>query len=478
MTKSYSKDPEVDQSLRRSVRDGVSYSVMSGSGETYLSAYALFLKASTAQIALLAALPPLIGSFVQLFSAWFGKRIGKRKVIILSGVILQALLWLPIIWLPYFFPDHAVSILLVCVILYAAAGHVATPVWSSLMGDLVPDGRRGQYFAHRTALMNMASFLALVGAGALLDYFRAGGATRLGFTLVFSVAALARLLSAYHISHMIEPPHPAGRPISYKGLLQRIRQSSFARFSLFFALMNFAVYIASPFFTVYMLRDLKFSYLQFMGATAAAVLMQFLALRAWGYVSDTFGNRLILAIAGSSIALLPALWLISTNYWYIIAVQMLSGLSWAGFSLSAGNFVYDAVAPSKRAMYVALHNILSSGGVFLGALLGGFLGLHLPAQTVFLGYRIDWVSNLSWVFLISALARIGMAALFIPYLREVRPVRPLPARNLILRASQLSAFTDLLFNLFALGQRKPVTDKDMFKPLAPREKRKDTREKK
>ena len=46
----YSKDPRTEQSLRHSVRDGVAYSVMAGAGEHYLSAYALFLKATTAQI--------------------------------------------------------------------------------------------------------------------------------------------------------------------------------------------------------------------------------------------------------------------------------------------------------------------------------------------------------------------------------------------------------------------------------------------
>lgn len=461
MKKSYSKDPEVERSLQHSVRDGAYYSVMSGSGETYLSAYALFLKASTAQIALLAALPPLLGSLAQLFSAWFGQRIGKRKVIILSGVVLQALMWLPMVWLPYFFPQHAVKILIVCAVLLYAAGHLANPVWSSLMGDLVPDAKRGQYFAMRSSFMNLASFFALIAAGALLNFFQANDNTRMGFVIVFSVAAVARLMSVYHISHMVEPPQPVGakRGVSYKGLLQRLKQSSFVRFSLFFALMNFAVCIASPFFTVYMLRDLHFSYLQFMGVTTASVLMQFLALRMWGRISDSFGNRLILMITGSVIAVIPALWLLSTNYWFIVLIHMLSGLVWAGFSLSASNFVYDAVAPSNRAMYVAVNSVLSSSGIFVGSLLGGFLGMYFSKHASIFGLTIDWPSSLSWVFLISALARVSMAAIFIPQLREVRAVRPLPARNLILRAPQISTLTDSIFSLFNLGQRRPAAAK-------------------
>ena len=39
----FSKDPIVDRSLRHSVRDGMAYSVQVGAGETYFSAFALFL---------------------------------------------------------------------------------------------------------------------------------------------------------------------------------------------------------------------------------------------------------------------------------------------------------------------------------------------------------------------------------------------------------------------------------------------------
>ena len=48
-----------EKSLRHSLKDATTYAVMMGIGETYLSAFALFLKASTPQIGLLASLPSL-----------------------------------------------------------------------------------------------------------------------------------------------------------------------------------------------------------------------------------------------------------------------------------------------------------------------------------------------------------------------------------------------------------------------------------
>ena len=223
----YSKDARIERSLRHSVRDGVSYSMMAGAGETYLSAYALFLKATTAQISLLTALPSLLGSLAQVLSAWLAGFAPRRKTLILSGVLIQAVTWLPMIWLPYFFPQHAVPIVITCVALYYAAGNFATPAWNSLMGDLVPERKRGRYFARRTQLMSIMTFLSLVGAGLLLHFLELAKETRLGFMIAFSLAASARLYSAYQLARMHEPlraPIPMALP-QFSGLWQRLRAS-------------------------------------------------------------------------------------------------------------------------------------------------------------------------------------------------------------------------------------------------------------
>ena len=107
----YSRDPEVERSLRYSVRDGVAWSLMYGAGESYLQAFAIFLKATTAQITLLSALPSLLGSIAQLASAWVAGRAIRRKSLIFAGVSLQSLAWLPIIALAFLPSDYSVALL-------------------------------------------------------------------------------------------------------------------------------------------------------------------------------------------------------------------------------------------------------------------------------------------------------------------------------------------------------------------------------
>jgi len=452
----YSKDPRTEQSLRHSVRDGVAYSFMAGAGETYFSAYALFLKATTAQISWLAAFPSLLGSFAQFFSAWLASRTGRRKTIILLGVALQTLMWLPIIWLPYFFPARAVPILIACVALYYAGGHLAAPAWNSLMGDLVPVRRRGRFFARRGRLMSITTFAALVAAGITLHLGKTDEHTRIAFSLVFGVAALARVYSAFQLARMHDPlpvPHPLDLP-PLIGWWARLRSSDFARFTLFWSVMTFAVAIASPFFTVFMLRDLHFTYLQYMTSLAFSVLLQFLTLRAWGRLGDIFGNRLVMLVTGCMVPVFPVLWLVSSQYWYILALQALGGICWAGFSLSASNYLYDVSTPERRAFFSAVHNVLYSLALFGGALLGGFLSLVAPDHFILFGRRVTWTSSLWALMLVSTLARTAVAIGFLPRLREVREVRRLTPAGLMLRVARFNALTEMVLDVLAHTRRR------------------------
>src|SRR5688572_10246850 len=139
----FSKDPAVDRALRHSVRDGTAFSVQVGAGETYFSAFALFLRATTPQVALLTTLPPLLGSLAQIVSAWLGGYVGRKRVV-LAGCVLQAFLWLPILLVPIMFRDHAITALLVLLSLYFSANNLTTPQWTSIMRDLVSERRRGR----------------------------------------------------------------------------------------------------------------------------------------------------------------------------------------------------------------------------------------------------------------------------------------------------------------------------------------------
>lgn len=449
----FSRDPVTNRSLQHSLRDGAAFAAMTGVGETYLSAFALFLKATTPQIALLASVPPMLASLVQLLSVWIGRATGHRKAIVLAGASIQACAWLPILALPLLFTDYAVPLLIASVVLYYGGAHLAVPQWSSMMGDIVPPRRRGRFFGVRTRLVTAVTFVTLLAGGLLLHWFSGRDQTLEGFTLLFGLAAAARIVSVYHLAKMRDPPRGTAEPQPPVDLAwwRRLVASNAVRFSVFFALTQFAVAIASPFFTVYILRDLGFSYLLFTVITGTAVLAQFLTLAQWGRLSDVFGNRRILTVTAPVIPLMPLVWTLSTNPWHLIAIQAVSGFAWAGFTLAAGNFLYDLIEPNRRATYLAIHNLFASAGVFGGAVLGGYLGTVMPSALTLADTTWRWASPLFGVFLVSTMMRILVVLVFIPQLREVRPVRPISASAVIFRVTRINALAGVVFDI--IGSR-------------------------
>jgi MFS family permease len=460
----FSKDPAVDKALRHSVRDGMAFSVQVGAGETYFAAFALFLRATAPQIALLSTLPLLLASSAQIFSAWIGNYVGRRRLVIM-GCALQALLWLPILLLPALFSGYAIPALLVLFVLYYSAHNLAAPQWTSIMRDLVSERRRGRYFAYRTRLTTIAAFVSLVVCGLILHELDTAGRTYLGFVVIFLIAFLARTVSTYHTTFLHEPPATSPVPdMHIEHWWRSLKSTGAIGFSVYVGLMNVAVGISSPFFTVYMLRDLTLSYFEFTVLTGTSVFVQFLMLTTWGRIADVYGNRLILIVTSISLPFVPAIWLLSDNFWALLVFQALSGLSWSGFTLSVGNLLYELVPQTRRAAYVAFHNVGTAMGVFAGAMLGALLEGILPPRAVLFGGS-GTLSSLLYLFVISGLLRGVLAALLARRVRELRkPRRSLSAPALVMRVTGLNSMVGFVYDFIGrpapeLEERAPAIEK-------------------
>ena len=75
----------------------------------------------------------------------------------------------------------------------------------------MPERKRGRFFGRRTRLATITSFISLAAAGAVLYAFTRLGHTWSGFGVVFGSAALARLVSVYHLACMHGPVLPGMR---------------------------------------------------------------------------------------------------------------------------------------------------------------------------------------------------------------------------------------------------------------------------
>jgi MFS family permease len=452
MKKRDDQKPESSPSLKASIKDGVSNAVMLGCGESYFNAFSIFLRASTLQVGLLATLPQLFGAIMQWLGALNLDRFRRRRLVIILGASTQAFTLLPIAFVPFLFGKGNLSIpfLLIVMMIYFGANGYVVPAWNSLIGDIVKPAERGLFFGHRNRLTGMGTFISLSLAGLILHLFEKAGIPEVGFLVVFSAAFIARLNSVRWLSRYDDPEFRVSpdQVFTFRQFLRRSPHSNFAKFVFFIGAINLGVAFSAPYFALYMLRDLDFSYVEYAIIIAVSTITQFLTFRYWGRLSDRFGNKKILNVCGWGVGLVPILWLFSSHILYLMVIQVFGGLVWSGFSLASANFIFDAVTPPKRARCVAYQGLVNGVLVFIGSLLGGYAAGHLP-QSLDLGmwtWRPPFM--LLMVFLISGIMRLAAAALFLPKFKEVRSVEAIGHGELVFRVSHIKSFAEATFSLF------------------------------
>lgn len=416
------KKTNVRESLRFSFKDGIFAAFMAGVSEYYATPLALFLGATVQQVGLITALPNLLSSLSQFFAVRVIYWIGGRLKLLVRLVFSQASLILCIGMLPWLDITGRVELLLVLLILAALCAGLAGPAWGSLMSDYIPSSKRGRYFGWRNRTVGAVTVGSLIASGLLLDSFREISYTA-AFCILFSLAAIARYVSAYFISRMDEPPNrkdPAS-DFTFFMFVARFRESNYLKFVVFTACLNFACYLAAPFFAVFMLRDLQLSYLNYMALQVCSSMAALVALPLWGRHADLVGNVRVLRLSSFFAAVIPAFWLLAHHPVYLMLIQMWGGFSWSGVTLSASNFIYDAVTAQKRVRCIAYFNVINGVAIVLGSSLGGFLASRLPP--VF-GYR------LLGLFALSCFFRLSLYLLLSRSFREVRPTREVSIQEL------------------------------------------------
>ncbi len=416
------------------MREGTCYATMSGGGESYLSAFALFLHATPFQLSLLACVPPLVGTAIQFLSLKIIDRMQSRKPIVLIGAIAQAASWAPILLLPLFIPSYGAAALIMAVTLYWAFGDLTLPAWQSLITDLVPEDKRGRYFARRGTLASLAAFVALGIAGLVLHVTAIGNLPLLGFAMVFGWAGFARALSIIYLCRLPEADN--GEWTTSRGIVSVCGQSRgkiFNRFVGFSSGSYMAVGLVGPFFVVYLFQELHWSFLQYGLWLAAPVVAQVLSLGHWGKLADQHGNKKVLLLTSVGVALMPLPYLISTDWMVLVLCNFVSGLVWAPFLLCLHNYLFDVIPPAIRPKAVAIWNTGNAIGTAVGALLGTVLLTALPSGVL----QVGVVSSLSNLLVLFALSTVLRLVIVLTFLRNCEQVRPMTSKTCSALLSQL-----------------------------------------
>jgi MFS family permease len=388
--------------LQSILADGAAFSVMVGAGETYLPAFALTVGMGEIAAGLVATLPLLAGALLQLASPAAIRRLDSHRKWVVLCAACQSASFIPL--LVAILAGHVPpALVFLAATMYWGAGMATGPAWNTWIGTIVPHQVRARYFARRTRVSQACVLLGFLAGGITLQAGMAWDRRLTAFATLFLAAGTCRFVSACFLARQSEPVPPGERQrnVPLRELWARFQRGSDGRLLVYLLAVQVAVQISGPYFTPYMLRQLHFSYVDYVTLVGVSYVAKVVALPALGRLAHRCGARRLLWLGGLGIVPLPALWLVSNSFPFLMVVQAAGGVAWAGYELAMFLLFFEAIDESERTSVLTTHNLAHAAATVAGSLLGGaLLAVGDKAPIAYLA-----------VFAVSCLARVGTIAL-------------------------------------------------------------------
>lgn len=385
-------EQEVRQGLKLVIRDGLASEAMTTlTGGAFIVAMAILLGATNLQLGLIASLPTLVNLF-QLIAVWLVRRYNNRRAITVIGAFLARFPLIIIGLFPLLSPQYTtIELIIPILFFYYFSGAIAGASWNSWMKDLVPERELGGYFAKRSSYMQTINVVLSLVLALGLDYLR-GYKPELeldAYGWMFIVAGISGIVGTFALAKTPEPQSFLSKENLFSMLRRPLKDSNFRKLLIFNSAWVFAVNIASPFFTVFMMKSMGLGLSYIIGLTILSQVSSILTIRLWGLFADRYSNKTIIAIGAPIYILCLVAWCfvgIYSQLWanlvLLAFIHILMGLSNAGINLSLTNIGLKLAPQADAIVYLSTRNVIAAVFSAIAPLLGGmladyFTGRHL-----------------------------------------------------------------------------------------------------
>ncbi len=384
------------------------------------------------------ALPAIIG-ILQIPGSVIGERYASFKRFVFLGGLLWRLWWVPVVFLPLAPASWPrLEILIFCIAMQAASIHFIQATYNQWLSVLVPESHRGWYFSRRHALAILVGAVIGFPASALMDWIRADGDTNIGLSIIFGVGVAFGLVSLLFYLRM---PDTRREEVKRKGFLETLasfgeplRQKPFRRLLLFLIVFVIGQILAGPFFFYYGREVLGLSFIDLQVFAAFTAVSALLSAGMWGYLSDKYGNKPVLFVAGILLTLGPLAWVFAEpnrpvwNYIVLCIGHIAAGFAWTGVGVGQFNFILAVAPNSIRGPAIGVAQAVM-------AVVSGFAPLGAGVLLHQLRAIVGEVPAYEWLFSINAAVRFLSVFLLFgivdsssrgirDFLRQVAGVRP------------------------------------------------------
>lgn len=356
---------------------------------TFLIALALLIGASNSQIGLLSALPMFTNIF-QLVSVWLVRRFNNRRAI---SVFCSLMARIPLIIIGfialYAAPGNTVNLVLFFLFFHYAFSSISGPSWNAWMKDLVPEEQLGIFFSRRGRNSQILNVLLSITLAFIVDYTkRYYPLHELSlYGIMYIAGGIIGITGVFLLYRTPEPKSFLSRDNIFKLLKKPLTNKNFVKLLVFNSAWVFAINIAIPFFTVFMLKSLGLSISYIIGLTVLGQVSSIMTIRVWGKFADRYSNKTIIGIGAPLYILCIIGWCFVGIYTHMYAnlallaiLHVFMGISTAGINVALTNIGMKLAPKQDAIVYLSAKNIIVASFSFLAPLTGGILADYFSTR--------------------------------------------------------------------------------------------------
>lgn len=384
-----------------SIKNAIASTIVLNASTNYFPLFAIgVLGATNYQVSLINSLPQFIGMFGVIICSVLMGRLEEKKKFTSFSIFFTRIFVLLMFLVMYIPKEYQSWVFVLLVGLMNFPGSFANLSWQSLIGDLIPEERRSNFFGERNKILTIVGMIATFIIGIALQQFSKSNS--LPYKFLFLFAFISGMVEVYYLNKHIEKKQEVKK---YKKPLKIIdwtafREKPFIYYLICGLFFNFAWQMAWPLFSIYQIKDAHANGLWVSIINVANQLAQIISFKWWGRMADKYSNARMMVLVSLGMASTPVLTILSKNLFYLTIVNTSSGLFVSGTVLLLFNQLLEITNEDNRSSYIANYNILLS-----------IIGFVAPQCGVFL---LDF-SNMNISMIIAGILRASSAFFFLMF---------------------------------------------------------------
>ena len=338
-----------------------------GISSPLITLYLQALGTSYAQISLILASVVITMFFANYFWGWLSDRLGRRKPLLITGLLILALSFFLLSWVPS--GNYAWAARIFEGLGSAAYGTISL----AIMGDLLEaEKQKGRRMGVFRGIGSFGFFIGAIIGGRLAD------ATSIETTLLVCAAIYVIAAACALAIHEVRPDPSASiiqrqlPTLNPRQILTNLQ--SLPLFFLIGVLLWSAAHTASASMWPNYMQTLGYSKTASSSLWGLAALVEFPAMVGAGMLSDLIGRAPLLVAGGGFIALTNLGYLFLAGIFpLLLVVQVVRGFGFGSYTTTAMTFATEQSVQTNRGSKSGLFNTVSSAGSLIGSSLGGTL---------------------------------------------------------------------------------------------------------